>query len=203
MIVNEIFSKQQIMETVMPEMMSEAKKSELARRAKYQILDMTVLFYMPLIFENKKDFGKVVVTHEMIGKCGITVSELYEAACKNVEKKATIKSMASVIGEMIGTDMDLPEMDMDVLVISNTSGCLGAASILNKNVMSQVRAKLKNFVLLPSSIHEFLAVPYDSNIGIEGYRSMVQDVNQTVVDKEDRLSDNVYEWVNGILQFAK
>ena len=58
-------------------------------------------------------------------------------------------------------------------------------------VMEMIREKIgPDFVILPSSIHECLIVKKLADI--DEYRTMVREVNNTQVDPQDRLSDNVY-----------
>ena len=48
--------------------------------------------------------------------------------------------------------------------------------------------------MLPSSIHETLIIPKDAGMEFKELEQMVQEVNQTQVAPEERLSDHVYEY---------
>ena len=50
-----------------------------------------------------------------------------------------------------------------------------------------------DFYILPSSIHELLAVPV-SNTGLEQLREMVKEVNDNVVAPEEILGYEVYRY---------
>ena len=77
--------------------------------------------------------------------------------------------------------------------MSNQSGIYGAAAVLYEDV-------LKNFafmeecdvVLLPSSIHEFLLLPYKDKLDMKKLKDMVEHINRADVPKTDILSDNIY-----------
>lgn len=79
-----------------------------------------------------------------------------------------------------------------ILVLGNKSGIEGAASIVFGDVLTEIKSKLKeNYYILPSSINEVLIVP-ESFAEPDFIRKMVRDVNNTVVDKAERLSDSIY-----------
>ena len=50
----------------------------------------------------------------------------------------------------------------------------------------------KDLVILPSSIHEVLLIPYEEALSFEELSSMVSHINRSEVPVEDRLSDQVY-----------
>ena len=58
--------------------------------------------------------------------------------------------------------------------------------------MVRVAAKLGgNFFLLPSSVHEILAVPDDGQIDYRELSETVYDINRTIVEPREFLSDKV------------
>lgn len=50
----------------------------------------------------------------------------------------------------------------------------------------------KDLVILPSSIHEVLLIPYEDHICFEELTDTVSHINRAEVPVEDRLSDQVY-----------
>ena len=46
--------------------------------------------------------------------------------------------------------------------------------------------------ILPSSIHEMIAVPYDDGVSPEELKEMISDINDNVVENIDQLSNNAY-----------
>ena len=55
-------------------------------------------------------------------------------------------------------------------------------------------AKVGDFYVLPSSVHETLIIPKDAGMELRDLEQMVQEVNQTQVAPQERLSDHVYEY---------
>ena len=46
--------------------------------------------------------------------------------------------------------------------------------------------------ILPSSVHEVIMFPAKGDEDDAALRKMVRDINDTEVEKQDRLSDNIY-----------
>ena len=57
------------------------------------------------------------------------------------------------------------------------------------------------FYILPSSIHEILLVDCDK-AELSALQNMVRDVNRTVLDAQDVLSDTVYIFENDCVKVA-
>ena len=79
-------------------------------------------------------------------------------------------------------------------VVSNKARFLGAATILYKQVLNYLYEKLEGeFYILPSSIHEVIAV---SNVELseDELKKMVTEINENEVDYLEVLSDSVYRY---------
>ena len=49
-----------------------------------------------------------------------------------------------------------------------------------------------DLIVLPSSVHETILLPLNTSIHIDCLRATVYDINRTMVNRSDFLSDNVY-----------
>jgi hypothetical protein len=86
---------------------------------------------------------------------------------------------------------DVPESPL--LVLSNESGVNGAAAIIYPEVPQRIYEYVgKNYYLLPSSVHELLIVPDDGEVDSLSLREIVREVNQTHIEAEEYLSDDIY-----------
>ena len=75
--------------------------------------------------------------------------------------------------------------------------------MVSEKVMDKLEKQFSSkFLILPSSVHEFIAVPYKSKDDIRSCKKMVQEVNNTVLSPNEYLSDNVFVWENGGLHKA-
>ncbi|MDD7402867.1 MAG: DUF5688 family protein [Butyribacter sp.] len=78
-------------------------------------------------------------------------------------------------------------------VITNEMGINGATVILYPNMLEEIGEALRgDFYLLPSSIHEMIVLSAKSGFEKEELRQMVNDANETCVEREEILSDCVY-----------
>lgn len=78
-------------------------------------------------------------------------------------------------------------------VLTNKEKFWGATAILRIEILEEIGKKLKqNFYIIPSSIDEVLIVPSYADIDREMMDIMIQEVNETQVSKEERLSDHAY-----------
>lgn len=80
-------------------------------------------------------------------------------------------------------------------VLSNEKGINGAAVLLYDGVLREISDRLgRDLVLLPSSVHEIIVIPYKEGVRTEDLEVVVRMVNETEVPEEDVLSDRVYRY---------
>ena len=77
---------------------------------------------------------------------------------------------------------------------TNDTKVNGASEILRDDIRQEIADKIGDFFVLPSSIHETLIIPKSAGMDRKELEQMVQEVNQTQVLPEERLSDHVYEY---------
>ena len=135
------------------------------------------------------------VSEEILGCANITASEAWEQAEANTNAETKIESMAKVMAEIIGCEYS-EEMDEEIpfFVLTNKSKIRGASAILNKKLLAEFGKKYhtEKIVVLPSSVHEMLLVPYTEEIDLETFSKMVSEVNRTEVNPTERLTDRAY-----------
>ena len=88
----------------------------------------------------------------------------------------------------------IPDVPDTMFVLTNDMKVNGAAAILNDDTRQKIADKVGDFYVLPSSIHETLIIPKDAGMELRDLEQMVQEVNQTQVAPQERLSDHVYEY---------
>ena len=169
-------------------------------------LDLSIIFYLYL---EKNENGQMtsLIHNEHLKLWDTSPQELYNLASINtpkllpVELNSMEEVMRSIAKEHLGNEYREEFLD-DLLsartisplyVQTNSVGICGACTILYPN-------QLKNFadmaeadlVILPSSIHEVLLLPYEANLSFQELTDMVSHINRAEVPVEDRLSDQVY-----------
>lgn len=83
--------------------------------------------------------------------------------------------------------------DMKMYVLTNSEQTYGSGLIVHDKVLRHILDEIEEDIyVLPSSIHELIVIP-SSVVDDESYLPrMVHEINQTTVEPQDRLSDDVY-----------
>lgn len=163
------------------------------------------LYLVPYIRFSESYTTNITPSHLHLLK--VTENELFALAMKNMDKDCALYSTEDVVfGALFGHEnSSLPnymeeelEYDIPMMAVTNHSTNLGAASIFCKCIQKRLEDIFPDgFYLIPSSIHEFLAV--DKKISTpESLKEMISDINRDKVDVEDRLSDAAYCFENGV-----
>lgn len=151
------------------------------------------------------------ITKPLLAHLQLTKEEALRIAKTNTARSAKFESMDTVIRNiMMDNDMDkelaqmmFPEQSTPLSVLTDESGIDGAALITCPEVLKAVQKELgEEFYILPSSIHEALILPKSFADDVEDLKRMVSSVNEAEVPREDRLSDQVYEFDGHSLKIA-
>ena len=134
----------------------------------------------------------VRVTDWMLKLWNVTVDDLERCAVENGDAEADVMSIGSALG-----------MDDDgcsrTYVITNKPRYCGASAIMDSDVQGFLEKEFGGkCYILPSSIHEVLAVSADMDA--KDLARMVRDINSSIVDDGDRLSNHVFVLSGGVLQ---
>lgn len=137
----------------------------------------------------------IKVSKAILDRANISEVEAWEQALTNTEAETSLESMAKVMSEMLGFEYS-EEMDEQTpfFIISNTSRVKGASAILNKKALAEFgeRYHTNKIVVLPSSIHEMLLVPYTEEIDLDTFSDMVASVNASEVEPMEKLVDRAF-----------
>ena len=179
----------------------ELNKDGLLKNTPYvAFLDLAVIFYLDL----EKTFPDATITihHEQLKMWGITVEELYEVAKENSLKyqKITISSMLDVLLGMVGEDKaeELLEAgsrldDDGMYVISTSDKRFGAMAMLQTKVLEDFSRKIhSSFWIIPSSIHELIAIPDTIGMNQDYLNQMIQEVNANELSADEVLNSHAY-----------
>lgn len=83
---------------------------------------------------------------------------------------------------------------MPLYVVSTGNGYNGAAAAMlcTDGLRALSETLGSSLILLPSSVHEILALAADDTIVSEEFNAMIQAINYSHVDEKERLSDHLY-----------
>ena len=176
---------------------NEAMLSECPHR---NVLDLAVVYYAQIRISGGT-MGNIQVKNEHMGFWGIDEETLYQAAMSNRKERpeTVLKNLDEMLEGMFGQgwigncrDVDAPQM----YVLGHRDHMYGAAEMLDKRVLKKAAGILgKEFIILPSSIHETLLVPVTGREGeMKDYAKIVREVNDTQVLPEEILSYHIYRY---------
>jgi len=189
-------SKKYILDRVELKLVNREMNLELLKRVPHRdFLDLAVM-YIVVVERNDSGCASFLLRNEMLEAYGLTQEEIEEAASKNTYSAGFEKiSMAKLMVQMTGCDMGVSEEDDPMYVISNRTRQNGANSMLFTQMFEDLAEKYEtDLYVIPSSIHEIIAIPALDSVSESYLRDMVSEVNSTQVSVEERLSNLVYRF---------
>ena len=165
------------------------------------VLDL-VKVYKILFDKDNGTLASAKITNGIIEKWGIALSELDKVATKNTPK--LLPEEVLEIGSLLG----MPELDdTEMLVITNKEKINGASAALYPNTLNKINDTFggNGLYIIPSSIHEVLAIPKTDSMSINEIVSVIMSINGDpgMLADNEVLSNNLYEFNNGNLFVAK
>lgn len=185
------FSKDSVMSNVYPVIVN-AERNDLTKIVSTPFLDLAVIYKIDVNVNGRK--GCITIRNEHLKYLDVSVEELHLRAIKNVQSNGRIIDMNC----MFPFDID----DKKILIVTSKDTAWGTGSIFDKEVIEKLKEELGDtFYLIPSSVHEFLAIPADHNT-LDFLINLVGEVNRSEVKPQDYLSDNVYFYNGEKLEVA-
>lgn len=136
----------------------------------------------------------IKLTMPLLNFIGISEEEAWKQAEENTNGETVIENIFSVISRLIGQNVEAPEFCKELYIISNRTQVKGASAILNKEVLKKFGEEhnIEKIVVMPSSIHEMIIAPFESDENIEDFSQMVAEINCKEVDPKERLTNRAY-----------
>ncbi len=182
------------------------KNKELLKKVPYfPYLDLAIVFYC-LVQEAPYQNGMILIHKEHLGYWDADAHTLLSLAHKNtpVLLPFCCDSMADLLlpalndfslGECGLSKEDLEAEAVPMYVLTNTQRQNGASCLLYPGALGQVADILEgSFYILPSSVHEVIAVPASVAEDPQELSQIVKEINLAEVLPEEVLSDRVYHF---------
>ena len=188
------------------QLINAAQNEELLKTAPHkEFEDLAIIFRAVVDKEPGEGISSSVITNEFAEALGLSAEELFQLAATNTKEIFPIKisTMEEVMRELFAKD-GMPEEVIDMMVpempeenkmhiITNECGINGAGSMLYEKELGELADKIgSDLYILPSSLHEVIAVPAGPVKDPMELAEMVQQINMSQVALEDRLSNQVY-----------
>lgn len=143
-----------------------------------KILDMAAV-YRVIFRWDEAGVNSFIVSNEMMEDMGVTEEELFDLARTNSRRMFPARVIE-------GKD--------SVVVMTNESGMNGASTMLYEREMRDLSRRMGgDFYILPSSVHEFFAVPVHA-ASPEYLKKLLEQGNGTVTDYQEILSSSIYRY---------
>ncbi len=147
---------------VFPKLVNYEKNKELLKEAPYlPFQDLAVTFRM-LVSKDGTGVSSTIVKQDKLDEYGKSVEDLYEIAIENYSRMfpANVMKLEDLLGGMLGMPAMTGEFETSAYVITNDICVNGATTILDKKILEMLHEKMGgDFYILPSSLHECIAVP--------------------------------------------
>lgn len=208
-----LYEKEFILENCILKLISKNANKELLKEVPYiPFLDMVAIPLLMLSCD-ANGIGTIRVTKQLLKLSNVNEKQLLKQALKNTQKKlpVTITTMQNVIAQMLlenfSADASIEESefndlfssvcqsqdDFPMYIATNKFGINGASVFLYDNMLKEFAQKINsNLVILPSSIHELIILPFNGECSADDLKDMVSSVNNKEVPTEEILSYNVY-----------
>ena len=180
---------------------------ELLKEVPYiRFLDLAVVCFC-MILNDTIGSGSILIHNNHLKIWKVSKDTLFEDAKKNMPKifPMEMKNMTEVIEELFlqgkrEESMESPiqlgelqQSSLQMFVLTNKSKLNGASAILYDHVVEDIATLFgKNLYILPSSIHEVILIPQNSEIEETHLSRMVNEVNETQLRADEILSNHAY-----------
>ena len=124
--------------------------------------------------------------------------EQIERAKKNTIERAVIGDMFTIL---MGNGKSLKKWNYigePIIILTSNTNANGAGILLCEEFIEILKAKVGNFSILPSSVHELSIVPDDLDASMDELTRMVKEVNAIEVTDEEYLAARAFkadEWL--------
>ena len=189
-----------VRENVHAKLINAEQNEELLEKIPHRIfMDLAVVYYVVARDHAQEDIGTILIHNGHMEMWGQEEENLYREAMINMrtDGEADLTDIRTIAECIMG--ISFPEKDgndsrdTDMYVLTNQCRRFGAAEILDKKTLRMVADQVGDgFIVLPSSLHETIVLPSKEEAEYGRLADMVQAVNDTMVEAEERLSNHVY-----------
>ncbi len=159
----------------------------------YQIGDFAMIFFL-MVGGTGNGWRCMQVTESLLEQFDVSPEELMRTALKNSEK--LMPPLITPMGTYIKDGMDCDEGSSSTMIlVTNKQSNRGAVVLFYEGVMERIANYLQDdLLIIPSSIHEMLVVPFSEHAGNEeNLEELIQELNESrMVRMGEKLSDHLY-----------
>ena len=149
--------------------------------------------YLILIGKNDSGCFSIKVTSALLKNIGVDEPIAWDIADNHLVLSFQLQDLSSVLGDVMPDY--LSEDDKTGLhVVTTKNKVKGASAILWHGGLQELAEQYgtNRFVVIPSSVHEMLVLPYDGTQDLDEFSKLVKEVNASQVSPEEQLADQAY-----------
>ena len=165
-----------------------------------KVEDMALVVSIALVdFSDENGKSVVVVSKPLMEMYGIDEQQLFADAERNSlqYEPVVFTPLGQMIKDLIKAE-NLPDpADEGIIayIATNRSGFHGASVVSYPDFCKEAAETLGgSFYLIPSSVHEFILIKDDGTPKAKDLNKMIKNVNETVLEPRDFLSDQCYHY---------
>lgn len=213
--VDGITDYEQVKNRIVPAICNADSCTEYLKDMPHVTLHDLSVYYRILIDIGKDGEGSVAVSSYLMKSWGIFEEQLKEQAWKNLHEMnpPDCQPMFNILKNMMPAyeDSAFPEeadCSMTMRVLTNKSRTNGAIYMADTETLAKIAADIdSDLIILPSSRHETILLPFDMAATPERWKemqTMVSEINHGgTVSAEDFLSDSVYAFHRDTMALEK
>ena len=161
-------------------------------------LDMAIIYSCRVTLKGAGD-GDIKITNDLMRLWGIDTEELDRDARRNAPTLNPYKVYPIIdylkehVPTWLNSTLDEELCFEPMYILTNQEQCYGASVLLYEDLLRQISEDFESdLLIIPSSVHELIFLPYCSLLSIEEMTELIQSVNETVLAEEEVLSDHAY-----------
>lgn len=189
-------SKNSILENVVYQIVNtKLNVNRLSNIPHKELFDLSAV-YRVVVNDDDGGTNTIEVDYNLCSTYAISNDELEFYARRNTKEKGfCIMTMQEIMAEMMGAPVEtIQEECPPMYIFTNAEKVNGASVMLYGEYFGELSAKLRSdLYIMPSSIHEVIAVPADG-LNPDDLRRMVAEVNARAVSSEEILGESVYKY---------
>lgn len=161
--------------------------------------DLAMIFVVA-VCDFMNEFATILIHNQHLAFWGISVEELYEIGMNNTPRllPCRFEPMEKALEHLEDSVVPLP-CDLPMSLLTNQIKIHGATCMVYPGLLQQIANELDdNLVIIPSSIHEVLIIPYQAcaeEYNLSDYNDMILEVNETQLTDDEVLADHVYFYI--------
>lgn len=205
-ILGSYMQRAEVEQRIIPVLVNTGQKREMLKEAVHrEFLDLSMIYVIAPKEPSGVEGEYQIMTKNMAERMLFSEAELYSLAEKNGNRLLPVECIPMEawmehLMQNMGTSESLirekiypNKFSSSLYLLKNEKSCFGATVLIYQEPVRKLASRLEdNLFLLPSSIHEVIAVPESMGFSAEELAGIVRQVNREMVGPEEYLSDCVY-----------